>query len=790
MAFFSSALASTIKLFVAGSYYDLDPKQVNRAFECAATVLASMMNNIDSLTDRCLPNWSQDRYVHYIDAAAPLLMTGCFKAALLFSAFLLATHASSTSTSSQRPRIKNDCLVDNSFNNSVYLSQQLFPSIAPTSDRTNICTAHLYTFPGGFFVLLADNRGDPFFLKRLGSCDSTEVCKVQEAYPSELRLSEGAMQRLRELGQRVSFEGNIEQWMLEDTPPFICIKGKWNEYIDLHGAPVDWEELITTGAEQHHQRFQLTLIPATWNRRPATPGLRGFNFNLIDLGFNIWVHEKNIGSLQSESDDLKREIKQLKEAKSFLREFENAAFNFSTQSFPLTRKGVVDWNILERWGNLSRRIPFPLTRGYPDLVREVRDYKRQPSEEKKLELEGKFRDFFFTLPLEAHFSVDAVLAEEFQNCWKDFEAFVCRTVRGSQAASSTSTAGSYIDSKSLRNWQSLLKRAIHHFGTDVAVEELIQNTEEYLKVNDQIRNRSGDQTVLSQRRTELNPILKDGYGKFFRNYAPLMRNKGEFIRDLKGEIKQKKTRNSRPRSSVESTAQIAYYSPLNQTHLYMIIRRNHAYQILELIGTIQSHLNDHKNDCDLPDEFCRNFNAVLDKAKNFLARKKQYFSPIGFEACPDRTSDPSLSLNARRMSRSLDNIYQRLSNLYSLVNQRNKGAYLQSSFVMEEAQLLIDLYAIANEMLFQLKIPMGWRLHRELQKNTELTRKALKAVAEGGEYKIYKRISNDGTILWDIVRGKEKSELEKQDVVHASINDRSSSIRKIEQTIASPNLNC
>ena len=660
----------------------------------------------------------------------------------------------------------------------------------------------------------------------------------------------------------------------------------------MFGKSVNWEELITRELTHQHEAFMLKLLPATWTTKPETPGLRGFNFNHSRARFNIWVHERNIRALKSEQESLVKEIEDFQKLITFIRDFETASFTFlSAGSLPTDRRGGIDWKTLQEWGNLTCRIPFPhLTTRYSNLAEKVRAFRRSQSGEAKLELLDNFGEFFRTLPLEAHFATDTVLAEQFQESLQAFLTSGNDLVRNR----------GYIDVRALGSWAALLRRTAYCLGSSPEINTLIANSQEYLELNNQLRRRPSNPKPLQQRRTELDPILKAGYNKFFQDYERVMGDKGEFVRDLELEInsRQKKqmqlqalclceqglgtfavgeylkeeegnlkrmpleewtkilelnrytsdaqyqelvqncriylrdhARSGRtpektalidnivagyvwffrtymtgleaanksdflmqiakhtkcPRSHIDSTAQIAYYSYLESFHLHAIIRRNHAYQIGQLTSSIQSHLNDPRNDTDLPADFCTRFTKVCDRVSAFMVRKAQnlktlqndwVFSEEGISKLQhiaklsegsEYQFDSFEGTNAKDASRLFNNITQALSSLHTFVNQADETAYLASPFLEEEAGIITELYALATEMAFQLKVPMRWNLHRQLHEHSVQTSKAKKALAEEQNYSIYKRIGDGGIVLWDIVRNNEKSKLEKQDAVHTAI---------------------
>lgn len=908
MAALSSALAGSINLFCTGTYYFCrKPALQSDALlhECSGIAIAAVLNSTRSYTTPYLRQRFNDRQLDCLHGAASVLIIGLashyaklplktYLTTLIFFAGLhLGVHKLTSHlfrnqlTFEQRNRHRQK----STFQNMNWLRTELFP-IRQGYASGNV-TAYLYAMPDGFFVFLSESNRLPFFEDRLGSIDPSEVCKIQEEICGTLKLSPEALQKLREEAKRVSFDGAPHIWELEGIPPFICFEGKWNEEHNPLGTPVNWETLILTGLTQKHSSFELTQLPATWTTRTETPGLRGFSFNHTDCRFNIWVHEKNLGALQSELDSLTEEISDFRAILTFCRDFENAAFTFlSTRTFPTTRRGGTDWNALQTWGNLTQQIPFPhLTTRYPNLAEQVRSTQRNLTAVARQALETALEEFFQTLPCEAHFPTDTVMAEMFRNALNAFYSASQDFVR----------TNGYINCFTLQTWLEMLRRIRHNLGTCVELDELIDLSQEYLNINNQLRNRPLNPELLRQRRTELDPILKERYTWFFKTYERLMSNKGKFAEDLSDEISLREKRQAQlqaiklceqgvggfsvedylkteegalkltrleswtkilefhsscseaqyqqllgdcqnyqrtyartqmteekrvlidriisgfgwffgtyvpglqleakrdlleqiahriqcPRSHIESTAQIAYYSYLEPFHLHAIIRRNRAYQLSALLSAIDSEVKTVSYaDHPLPDEFCDRLNEDCTRACDFMVRKAQHFKILQqswayseeeglqlehqaqYSDGSEYQVDPFIGTQVRDAHRHLNQVSEMLANLHTMINQTSEATYLASSFLAEEQEIVTALYRVANELLFLLQVPLRWNLHRQLHEYSVQTKKAERGLVEGRNYSVYKRISDGGLILWDIVRDNETSEIERRNAVHTAI---------------------
>lgn len=908
MAALSSALAASINLFSTGTYYfsrksDL---QIGALLnQCYGIALASVINSTRSYTSPYLRQQFSERQLDCLHGAASVIMIGLathyaklsikthtttliFFAGLHVGVHKFTSHLFRDQLAFEQ---RNHHRQKSTYKNAAWLRTELFPTMQGYA--TGNVTAYLYAMPDGFFVFLSDSDRLPFFGDRLGSIDASEVCKIQEEICGTLKLSSEALQKLQEQAKCVSFDGAPNVWELDEIPPFICFEGKWNEEHNPLGTPVNWETLILRGLTQKHSSFELTQLSATWTTRPETPGLRGFSFNHTDCRFNIWVHERNLGALQSELDSLTEEVRDFRAILAFCRDFENAAFAFlSTRAFPTTRRGGINWNGLQGWGNLTQQIPFPhLTTRYPNLSEQVRSYQRNQTEAARQALESAFEEFFQTLPCEAHFPTDAVMAEMFQNALRAFYSAGQNLVR---------TSG-YIDCLTLQTWLEMLQRVRHNLGTCTELDELIDLSQEYLNINNQLRRSPSDPEPLRQRRTELGPILKQRYTWFFQTYERLMSNKGKFAEDLRDEISLREKRQAQlqafklceqgvgdfsindylktedgtlkltrleswtkilelhsscseaqyqqlradcqsyqrtyartemteekralidrivtgfgwffgsyipgleleakrelierlapriqcPRPHVASTAQIAYYSYLEPLHLHAIIRRNRAYQLSLILSAIDSEIRtvayaDHP----LPDEVCARLNEVCTRASEFMVRKAQQFKTLDqswayseegglelehqaqYSNGSEYQVDPFSGTQVRDAQRHLNQVSQMLANLHTMINQTSEAAYLASSFPAEEQEVVTALYRVANELLFLLQVPLRWNLHRQLHEHSVQTKKAERGLAEGRNYSVYKRISDGGLVLWDIVRDNETSELERRNAVHTAI---------------------
>ena len=386
MATSSTVSMVAVNLFVAGLYYVGRMKKVptvdlhKRVFGIA---LASSLHCIRPYTDKHIQDWVSKRFIDYLYGATSLLIMGSAnrwghlaKKVNAFESILFTGIQVGTFKATQHFfREENPRLLDETFRNTNYLRSELFPLEDRAIER-GTTAAHLYVLPEGFFIFLTDNAGLPFFRGRMGSVDSSEVCRLQEEYVARIDLSAEAIAKLRELSRQVTYDGNAVEWELDGIPPFICFEGTWNAHLNPYGTPVDWSSLITNGATHHHQTFQIRPLPATWTSIEQTPGLRGLSYNHTQIRFNIWVHEKNANVLTSARDSIQAEIDQLRRLVEFINTFESASLAFrSTGALPVGRRGNTDFNTLNSWGALTAQLPFPhLREHYPDLSQKIRAY--------------------------------------------------------------------------------------------------------------------------------------------------------------------------------------------------------------------------------------------------------------------------------------------------------------------------------------------------------------------------------------------------------------------------------
>ncbi|EDV29492.1 uncharacterized protein TRIADDRAFT_51891 [Trichoplax adhaerens] len=301
------------------------------------------------------------------------------------------------------------------------LWNKLFPTtLGNGTDYTKVVTPYLYVMRDGFFVLLSANQGLPFYEGRMGSVDSSGVNEIQEEMCGTFALSSTALDSLKRKAKVVDvYKKNAsnrwcfdrqEEWELNGIPPFICFAGKLHKDDPRGTKTVDWETLIRQEQPLHHRDFVLKRLSATWNESSTNSNFRGFRFDHPDCQFKIWVHEKNRRALKSELNGLKKQIEEFNKILDFCKKFESAAFTFlSTQSFPTTDAGEIDWTALKGWGSLAQEIPFPhLKTRYPNLSEQVSSYEENQTEDERQALEAGFNEFFKTLPYKAHFPTENV----------------------------------------------------------------------------------------------------------------------------------------------------------------------------------------------------------------------------------------------------------------------------------------------------------------------------------------------------------------------------------------------
>lgn len=360
MAIASSSTISTINLFVAAVYYvgrKGKTPAINLQRRVYGVVLSYALYCTRPFAERHLKQWASERHINYLCAASSILIMGIANryaklsnkanalATLTFTTFQMGTWKATQLLFQnqleveERERNRNPHKLDSTFHNSHYLRTELFPVRRTRQFQDTSCTAYMYVLPEGFLIFLTSNHGLPFFADRMGSVDSSEVCRLQEEYCDKIHLSAESITKLKQLSKQVTFDGNPQEWELNRVPPFICFEGVWNPKLNPRGSPVNWDELIARGSSHQHQTFQLTPLPANWASIPQTPGLRGYSFNHTQVRFNIWVHEKNTNVIRREREGLQARIDNFQRLIKFIKDFELPSFLFrSNGKLPLNRK--------------------------------------------------------------------------------------------------------------------------------------------------------------------------------------------------------------------------------------------------------------------------------------------------------------------------------------------------------------------------------------------------------------------------------------------------------------------
>ncbi|QVL55850.1 MAG: hypothetical protein KFB95_01195 [Simkaniaceae bacterium] len=614
---------SAINLFVAAVYY------IGRRGKIPAIdlqkrvygiVLASSLHCSRPFVEHHLKQWADERYINYLYGASSILIMGIANryaklsnkaniiATLTFTTFQMGTWKATQLLfqnqleAEERERNRNPHTLDSTFHNSHYLRTELFPACRTRELQDAQCTAYMYVLPEGFLIFLTSNRGLPFFADRMGSIDSSEVCKLQEESCERIHLLPESIAQLKQLSKQVIFDGTPQEWELNGVPPFICFEGVWNPVLNPRGSPVNWDELIARGSSHQHQTFRLTPLPAAWTSIPQTPGLRGYSFNHTQVRFNIWVHEKNSNVIRRESEGLQSRINNFQQLIKFIKDFELPSFLFrSTGNLPLNRRNNVDFNALESWAALTAQMPFPsLRERFPDLSQQVRELRRSNLEPKRIALVEAFRRFFVELPKEAHFATDFTLSALFSTASNEFASSGRDLVR----------SNTFIETKKLTEWLLMLKITQDILGTSPRLGQLIQDSQDYLDINNQLRFRPQNAEELRERKTTLDPELKAGFTWFFQEYARNLRYKGEFIRDLESEIQalEKKQRRLEAFSLCEQG--------LGVTPIEELFRApGHLSEWVELLKTIRFDLDQRSQ-------------QLLQASENYLRNLRNIIHPV------------------------------------------------------------------------------------------------------------------------------------------------------------------
>ena len=140
-------------------------------------------------------------------------------------------------------------------------------------------------------------------------------------------------------------------------------------------------------------------------------------------------------------------------------------------------------------------------------------------------------NFFEQLPQELHFGRDFA----FHQCHQEYLSYGRDLVRSQ----------GYIDSDKLQEWHAMLQIIAQNTSTNPELDQLIAQTEKYLKTNDVLRNPGSkpqaELDALRTQRTNLGKALKKGFQQFFHVYA----NQNTFVEDIHQEIKRLETKKRR-----------------------------------------------------------------------------------------------------------------------------------------------------------------------------------------------------------------------------------------------------
>jgi len=426
----------------------------------------------------------------------------------------------------------------NSYETGNYLSEKLFPRYLEKPPHSVEYSAYLYTFSEGFMVVLCANGNHPFFM-HLPTVDGTDLRRMRRLERLSLPLSQEVHRHIETFAKRVhvthlDHSESVETWTLSGVPPFICIEGRWNQAPESHQMPIDWDAMIRSNILQKQDAFALQLIHPRWKHIPQNPVMRGMSYKLSQVGFELWVHEKNTNALGNAQQETQEQITHLQDMMTFIKRFEEASFTFHTTGETLPQgRGGINMQKLEAWGNLSQQIPFPMeVNSYEDIPTLVREFRipRNRTPEKEGQLIDRFRTFFQNLPSELHFACDYPLYEQFTQAQQAFQAAGNSLVR---------TPEGYIETDTLNDWLLLLKRATYYSPPTPELNRLIQSTETYFTRKNQLRNAPEPQkSLLRERNRLLEPLLQERFGVFFNQYRGEILGRGRFGQDILLEIKR------------------------------------------------------------------------------------------------------------------------------------------------------------------------------------------------------------------------------------------------------------
>ncbi|MCB1110086.1 MAG: hypothetical protein KDK64_03830 [Chlamydiia bacterium] len=542
-------------LFCLGFYYTSRP---NLHFkQVTGIACASILHGTRSYTEDYVEKRFQKKHldiVYSVSAFALMSLFGSYwklprKTNLLSSAFFtgvqLLSHKLATAMyqeSRQPPSITSEKLAEyreNSYETGNYLADQLFSRFATRPPNSVEYGAYLYAMPKGFMIILCSNGSHPFFM-HLPTIDGTDVKRMRRLERLTLILPLGVHQSIEHLAQRVhvtQLDGleTDEEWTLSGIPPFICVEGRWNAVPEPCGTQIDWASIVQHNLSQRHEAFTLHRVHPRWKHIPQNPHMRGMSYKHSQVGFELWVHEKNTNALGNAQQEIQDQLTRLEKIIDFIKRFEEAAFLFNrTQALPMTRRGdQVNMAELENWANLTKKIPFPMENNpyvdLPGLVRDFRSPRNQTVEATRV-LINHFRAFFENLPWVVHFEVDSVLYEPFFQAQRDFRAAGGTLVRTSEG---------YINSDILKEWLVLLKKIAHYCVSTPELGALVLKMEEYFSIKDQLRNRRTPEEQKEQLRTRrqaLESLLEKGFQTFFIQYQSDLEMRGRFMTDLRREL--------------------------------------------------------------------------------------------------------------------------------------------------------------------------------------------------------------------------------------------------------------
>lgn len=689
-----------------------------------------------------------------------------------------------------------------------YLTSKLFAPMRTSKSSTDpSCSAYLFIVRGAFMLILAAGERLPIF-EFTGAADpaleNPIYCAPWESFSISKSTYDAMVKRAKQVKvKELDASYSNEQWELDKVPPLVCIQGTWNKEPNLHGEKINWDQLLSQGRLQSLAAFELNPAAPTWERIPQNPQMKGLSFNHSKVGFNIWVHEKNPNAKQEAISDTRSRKLKLIELSNFIRAFEKALFKFRTTN----QEDYTDQDLRD-WVTLVQQIPFYWIRGQYDSVSAAfRAYKelkknKDPSvnEKRTLSIKELIKEllvFFERLPTQGHFKLGGMASELFLRYQKEFleNKGLVRTGKG------------FIDTKTLQEWVSMLKYCKYFIGPFANIDELINLASEYLAANRTLRIKESrdalaeeEQKKLADQRKALENQLPNLFDVFFQKIPSHIEKSYGLLSDLQTEISKLeqleddyRQDRKRPRSSEQSTAQIAYTTKAQLPELQIMLLRGLTDQVNCFRRYIESSVETLEGNIDLNDELCNQFDNLREQVLTFMKEKAQsleyeredaweddgFGNMIANSRLPERLSDGSqYEISSRTTIKSRDvffllrELIDLRKNQYDSILQSNAANYIKSPFLEREVNLLVDIVDLQKKIAHYLKVSYQWTEHAALgqtSSNIKQAKDALESIKAGRPRYLYKRIADGGSVLTEVVKNPKTTTLERRQEVHNKV---------------------